>query len=321
APGVFSHVIKTSGQIQATQGDEITLTATSSGIVSFINQSLTDGVSVRAGEAIVAVSAKFLQDGDRSAVAEINYETELKAYRRAEELAKDEIISAKEFEQIRRRYETAKTAYEAQSANMTARGVTVKTPVGGFVKNRLVGQGEYVSVGQPVVTISQNRRLQLRADVSEKHYRTLESIRTAHFKTAYDDTLYKIQEMNGRLLSFGKSSGESSYYIPVTFEFDNTGNVLPGAFVEVYLLSAPQNDVISVPVPAITEEQGLYFVYLQLGDEVYEKREVVPGPDNGERIRIVSGLQSGDKVVVKGAYRVRQAAGAGVVPEGHSHSH
>ncbi|MDR1331976.1 MAG: efflux transporter periplasmic adaptor subunit, partial [Tannerella sp.] len=39
APGVFSHVIKTSGQIQATQGDEITLTATSSGIVSFINQS------------------------------------------------------------------------------------------------------------------------------------------------------------------------------------------------------------------------------------------------------------------------------------------
>ncbi|MDR1406664.1 MAG: efflux RND transporter periplasmic adaptor subunit [Tannerella sp.] len=321
APGVFYHVIKTSGQIQSAPGDEITLTATGSGIVSFVNPSIADGMAVRAGEAVAAVSAKSLQDGDPVALAGINYETELKAYQRAEKLAKDDIISAKELEQIRRRYETAKTAYEAQAANMTAQGVTVKTPAAGFVKSRHVSQGEYVSAGQPVVTISRNKRLQLRAEVSEKYYATLGSITTAHFKTACGNTLYKIREMNGRMLSFGKSSGQSSYYIPVTFEFDNTGDILPGAFAEVYLLSEPQHDVISIPVTAVTEEQGLYFVYLQLGEEEYRKQEVALGQDNGESVRVVSGLQSGDRVVIKGVYQVKQAAGAGIVPEGHSHSH
>ena len=320
-PGTFHRVIKTSGQIQATQGGEVTIAATSNGIVSFVNPSLTDGAAVRAGEAIVTVSAKYLQDGDRNVLAGINYEAERKAYQRAEALVKDDIISAKEFEQIRQRYETAKSAYEAQSANMTAQGVTVKTPVGGFIKNRLVNQGEYVSVGQPIVTVSQNKRLQLRAEVSEKYYRTLAGIRTAHFRMAYDDTLYRMQDMNGRLLSFGRSSGQSSFYVPVTFEFDNTGDILPGAFAEVYLLSAPQNDVIALPVPAITEEQGLYFVYLQLDREIYRKQEVVLGQSDGENVQVVSGLQSGDRVVTRGVYQVKQAAGAGVVPEGHNHSH
>ncbi|MDR0756782.1 MAG: efflux RND transporter periplasmic adaptor subunit [Tannerella sp.] len=320
-PGTFHQVIKTGGQIQATQGDEVTLAATGSGIVSFVNPSITDGAAVRAGEAVVTVSAKNLQDGDRAALARINYETELKAYQRAETLVKDDIISAKEFEQIRQRYETARTVYEAQAANVTAQGVTVRTPVGGFIKNRLVGQGEYVSVGQPIVTVSKNRRLQLRAEVSEKYYRALAGVRTAHFRMAYGDTLYKMQDLNGRLLSFGKSSGQSSFYVPVTFEFDNTGDILPGAFAEVYLLTEPRNDVITVPVSAVTEEQGLYFVYLQTGEEIYRKQEVTPGQDNGENIQVVAGLQAGDKVVVRGVCQVKQAAGAGAVPEGHSHSH
>lgn len=318
-PETFYRVIKTGGQVQATQGGEVTLVATSSGVVSFVNPSLTEGAALKAGEAVVTLSAKHLQDGDPSALAKINYETERKAFQRAETLVKDQIISAKEFEQTRQRYEMAKTAYEAQSANVTAQGVTVKTPVGGFIKSRLVAQGEYVAVGQPLVTVSQNKRLQLRAEVSEKYYRTLAGIRTAHFRMAYDDTLYKMQDMNGRLLSFGKSAGQSSFYIPVTFEFDNTGDLLPGAFAEVYLLSAPLDNVISVPVSALTEEQGLYFVYLQLDREVYRKQEVGLGQDNGERVEVVSGLQSGDRVVTKGVYQVKQAAGAGVVPEGHSH--
>ena len=101
------------------------------------------------------------------AKAKIAYETALKEYQRAEGLVKDKIISAKEFEQTRMKYENARTAYEAQAANVTVSGVKVTSPISGYVKNRLVSQGEYVTVGQPVATISKNRRLQLRADVSE----------------------------------------------------------------------------------------------------------------------------------------------------------
>lgn len=100
-------------------------------------------------------------------------------------------------------------------------------------------EGDYVTIGQPLVSITQNRRLFLRAEVSEKYYPSLRTIGSANFKTPYDNKVYELKELNGRLLSFGKSAGENSFYVPVTFEFDNKGDIIPGSFVEVYLLSSP----------------------------------------------------------------------------------
>ena len=321
SPGAFQQVIKTSGQIQASQGDEATIVSTSNGIVSFSNRSITEGTAVRSGETIVTVSAKNLLEGDPATKVKIVYETAQKEFSRAEKLIKDNIISAKEYEQIRLRYETAKTAYEAQAANITSSGVRVTSPISGFIKNRLVSQGDYVSVGQPIATVSQNKRLQLRAEVSENYYKSLKNIGGANFQTSYDNEVYKLSDLNGRLLSFGKASGGQSFYIPVTFEFDNIGDIIPGSFVSVYLLSNPLENVISVPVSALTEEQGLNFVYLQLDEEGYKKQEVTLGQSNGDRVQVLSGLKAGDKVVTKGVYQVKLAAVSSIMPEGHSHSH
>ena len=64
--------------------------------------------------------------------------------------------------------------------------MSVTAPLGGYIKNCLVQEGDYVSVGQPLVSITQNRRLFLRADVSEKYYGYLHSIQSANFRTPYD---------------------------------------------------------------------------------------------------------------------------------------
>jgi RND family efflux transporter MFP subunit len=317
--GVFTQVIKVSGQIQTSQGDEATVAATSNGIVSFVNPSITEGTAVRAGETLVSISTKNILEGDPVAKSKISYEAAQKEFQRAEELVKDKIISAKEYEQTRLRYETAKTVYETQSANVTTNGVKVTSPINGFVKNRLIRQGDYVSVGQAIVTVAQNRRLQLRAEVPENYFKYLKNVGSANFKPAYDDTVYRLSDLNGRLLSFGKTSGSESFYIPVTFEFDNVGDIIPGSYTEVYLLSIPQNNVISIPVSAITEEQDLFFVYLQLDEEGYKKQEVTPGQSDGKRVAILSGLNAGDKVVTKGVYQVKLAATSSVMPEGHSH--
>ena len=319
SPGTFNNAFKTSGQIQAPQGNEVVIAATSNGIVSFTNSSITEGTAVSAGQSIVTISAKKLLEGDPAAKSKIAYETALKEYQRAEGLVKDQIISAKEFEQVKLRFETAKTTYDAQASNITASGVSVTSPISGYIKNRLVAQGEYVTVGQQIATVTQNKRLQLRAEVSENNFRILKSINSANFKLAYDNTVYKLSDLNGKLLSYGKSSGDQTFYIPVTFEFDNIGDIIPGAFTEVYLLSSPQENVISVPVPSITEEQGLNFVYLQLDEEGYKKQEVMLGQNNGERVQILSGLKNGDKVVTKGVYQVKLAATSSVMPEGHAH--
>lgn len=318
-PGIFSQVIKTSGQIQSAQGDEATIVATTNGIVSFPARSIIEGAPVGTGTTIVTISARNLYEGDPVAKAKITYETALKEFKRAEGLVKDKIISEKEFEQSRLKYENARTAYEAQATNVTASGVKVTTPISGYIKNRLVNQGEFVSVGQPIATVSKNRRLQLRADVSENYFNELGKIRNANFVVSYNNKAYRLADLNGRLLSFGKATNETSFYIPVTFEFDNIGDFIPGSYVEVYLLATPQNNVISIPVSALTEEQGIYFVYLQIGEEEFLKREIAIGESDGKNVRVLSGLSTGDKVVIKGAYQVKQASNSSVLPEGHSH--
>ena len=182
-----------------------------------------------------------------------------------------------------------------------------------------MAQDEYVSVGQPIATVAQNKRLQLRAEVSENNFKHLRSISSANFKTSYDDTFYKMSELNGKLLSYGKTSNNNSFYIPVTFEFDNVGDIIPGSFTEVYLLSQPRENVISLPTTALTEEQGLHFVYIQVEPEAFVKQEVKIGQSNGERTEILTGLNGGEKVVVNGVMQVKLAAVSGAIPHGHEH--
>lgn len=216
-------------------------------------------------------------------------------------LAEQQIVSAKEFAQIRQAYENARIAYEAVAKGQSDGGQAVTSPIDGYVKNLLVGEGDYVQVGQPLVSVTQNRRLQLRADVSEKYYGALTTIKSANFSTPYNNKVYTLAELNGRLLSYGKASSGS--YVPVTFEFDNRGDVVPGSFVEVYLLSTELPDVLALPRTALTEEQGSYFVYRQLDAECYEKQLVTLGADDGSEVQIVSGIHAGDRIVTRGAYR------------------
>ena len=321
APETFGRVVKASGEIQMPQGAEITLAATAAGIVSFAGLSIADGMPVAAGETIVDIASGHLPDGDPGLRAKLAYETAQKEYRRAEELSRRSIISTKEFEQVRLTYETARIAYEAQAADRTSSGVRIASPVNGFVRESFVGQGEYVTVGRPIVSIVRNSRLRLRADLPVKYYGDIRRLRSAHFKIPGDTTVYRLREMNGRLLSTGQVVGASGVGVPVTFEFDNTAGLLSGFFVEVYLLFEPQEEVIAIPVSAVTEEQGLYFVYLRVDDEGYRKQEVTLGADDGKRIQALSGLKAGDILVTEGAYRVKLAAAGNAIPEGHAHSH
>ena len=117
-----------------------------------------------------------------------------------------------------------------------------------------------------------------------------------------------------------KSAGAGSFYVPVTFSFDNKGDMIPGSFVEIYLLSKTMEDVIVLPEEALTEEQGLYFIYLQKCAESYKKQEVKIGASNGKEVQILEGLHAGDRVVVKGAYHVKLASASNALPA-HSHEH
>lgn len=320
-PKTFRNVIKTSGQVLAAQGDDMTIAATSSGIVSFGKASLTEGSAVNKGTILLSISAQNIQDGDPAEKAEITYRTAQKEYERAAILYRDKIISEKEYNQALSSYETARVAWKATAGHQGDNGIAIASPMNGFIKSKLVNDGDYVEIGQPLLNISQNRRLMLKAEVSERYYQFLPTLTSAHFKTPYNDKVYTLESLNGKLKSYGRSSGNGSFYLPVIFEFDNKGDIIPGSYVEVFLLSGNMNNVITVPVTALTEEQGSYFVYLQLDKEGYKKQEVTLGVNDGEEVQILSGIKPGDRVVTKGAYQVKLAANSSIIPEGHSHSH
>lgn len=318
-PKTFYQVIKTTGQVLPAPGDESVVVATNSGTVSFTDNRLAEGSAVKQGQPLFSIASKNLGEGDYYSKVNAAYQKAKAEFERAGTLVKDKIISQKEYESIRLDYQNAKIAYDAVAGKQSARGVNVTAPIGGYIKNIAVKDGEYVTAGQTLGTVSQNQRLVLRAEVSEKYYKALNTISSANFKTPYDNQVYALSDLKGRLLSIGKTAGENSFFVPVSFEFDNRGDIVPGAFVEIFLESTPLENVITVPVSALTNEMGIFYVYVQLDEEGYRKQEVKTGASNGKEMQIISGLQPGDRVVTKGAYQVKMASASGAIPHGHEH--
>lgn len=318
--GSFSRVIKATGQVLPAPGDEAVVVATTAGIVTYANQNLTAGYAVKKGDKLFNINTKHLGEGDYYARVTANYEKALAAYKRAQGLLADKIVSKREYEAIQLEFKNAKIAYDAIAGQKTPRGVRIVSPMGGYVKNILVKDGEYVTEGQAIATLSQNRRLVLRADVSEKYFPVLKSIRSANFRTPYDNRVYELKELSGKLLSVGKAANDNTFFVPVNFEFDNCGEVIPGSFVEVFLISSPMERVVSIPVSALTNEMGYFYVYRQLDEEGYRKQEVSLGANDGRHVQVVKGLEPGDRVVTRGAYQVKMASAGTAIP-GHTHNH
>lgn len=319
----FNEVIKTTGEILPAQGDEMVITANTNGVVTFTGNKAVVGTSVRSGEMLFSISGKNLTDGNtetRYTQAKVAYDKAKADYDRAQELVKDNIVSQRDFLDTKARYETEQANYNNLSRNYQSGGQKVVSPISGFVKNILVAEGQYVSVGQPIASVSQNRSLVLKAEVSQKYFSKLPLISSANFKTAYDNKTYSIESLNGKLLSFGKSNDANTLFIPVTFSFDNKGEVVPGSLVDVYLKLQPFDGAIVIPVSSLIEEQGLFFAYVQTAGESVVKRELKLGGSDGINIQVLSGLAEGERVVTKGAYQIKLATASGAIPA-HGHAH
>ena len=318
-PGEFAEVVEVTGRLLPAQGDEATVSATMAGIVSQATKNLADGAAVRQGQQLFVINASALADGNPAAAARAELEAARKALARAEQLAAEKLLPQRELDEARSRFRTAEAA--ARSLGNETRTRAVAAPFTGYVKEVLVRPGDYVQPGQPLATVTQSQRLQLSADLPERHFALLPQIQDATFRLSYEPegTAHCVSEMGGSLVSKGKASSATGFSVPVTFELPNRGRLVSGSFAQVYLQGATRKGVITVPNEALTEAQGLFFVYVQIHPERYQRQEVTIGATDGRRTEIRSGLTAGQHVVAQGATQVRLAANATVIPEGHSH--
>lgn len=320
-PGNFHGVIHTSGKVMAASCDETTVVATISGRVAHMGH-VSEGLKVAGGTTLFSITSAGMQvaDGDPVQRAKIDFERAERDYTRAQALIKDKIISVKDFAVAKAEYEAAKLTYTSMQKTRSAGGVVVAAPRGGYIKQCLVNGGDYVEAGQPLAIITQNKHLYLRAEVPERCFNELNNIRSAKFSTSYSNRLYDISQMGGHIQSYGRSAEVNNSYIPVIFEFNNTGDVVQGSYADIYLITQERQQVITLPLTAITEEQGLHYIYIQKDAEGYQKQEVTLGESDGERIEIKSGVKAGDRVVTRGAIQVKLASASNAIPA-HNHNH
>lgn len=312
----FADALKVSGEILPAPTDAAVIVAPTAGILNF-TKGVDRGAKVSAGTKIAQISATGISGGDQNLAARATLEAAKRELDRLTPLYNERLVTASEYNATLRAYEEAKAGYStaAQTGSITS-------PISGTIVSIDAARGQYVEVGTPVATVSSTARLTLRADVPQRYYNRIAGFKDALVKMPYSDQTVMLGQLNGSRTSAGTNiATPTPGYIPVYFSFDNDGSFVPGTNADVYLQSADDNDIISVPLSALSEQQGLYYVFIRLDDECYRKVPVKTGRNNGSRIEILSGLNPGEEVVVKGTTTVRIAESSGAVPEGHSHNH
>jgi RND family efflux transporter MFP subunit len=319
----FNDVIKTSGKILSAPGDEMIVTAKASGVVVFSGKNTIVGSAVNSGNSLFTITGADMTESNIDASvkdAKANYLKAKADYERSKLLVADKIVSEKDHQQVKLQFENAQTSYNTVSKNYSAKGQNVLSPMSGFVKNVLVTEGQFVPSGTPLATISKNKRLLVQANVSQNYFSRLSSITSANFKTPQSDVVYNTTALNGRIVSYGKSASASTPFIPVTFEIDNAGQLVSGSIIEIYLKSSTIADALVIPISALIEEQGIFYVYVQTGGESFQKREVKLGASDGLNVQVLSGITENERVVTKGGYQVKLSSASGALPA-HGHEH
>lgn len=315
-------VIKATGEIQSAPGDEVTIAAKSNGIVKFVGNNNITGSAIRAGQTMFTVTGgeipfENVEAAKQTARAELT--TAKSEYARASELIKDKLITQGDFQNAKLRFEHAQITLNNLGRNYNG-GKSLSSSINGFIKNIMVSEGQYVSAGQPLATITKNQRLILKADVSLKDAGKINSIQEANFTILQTKQSYNTKELNGKLLSVGKTTAGNSPFIPVHFQMDSKPDMLPGSYAEVYLKTIPISDALVIPVSALIEELGIFYVYVQTEGESFQKRELKLGANDGQKVQILSGVAEGERVVTKGGYQIKLSQASGALPA-HGHEH
>ncbi len=312
----FSEVTVVSGRVESKASDEGVATATRSGILT-LSPSVNTGVRVTAGSSLGRISASNVQGGDPTVQAIAAKNAAQRELDRLKPLHEDGIVSTEEYNNALRTYEEAEAAVKIQKQG----SVSVNSPKNGVITQLLAKSGEYVETGQKIAVVSGNTSLTLRADVPEKYYTRLPGITSANFRTSSSENTFSIEELGGKMISNPGSSLSENGYVPLYFSFNNNGAVAPGAFAEVYLKSDVRQNVLSVPKEALVEISGNKCVYTTHGEGHYMKHVVTTGATDGKRVEILSGLNAGEEVVVKGAQVIRMAETSATAVPGHTHNH
>ena len=175
--------------------------------------------------------------------------------------------------------------------------VVVRAPIPGVIITRKATAGMGVQRGgDPLVEIGDPSATRVVADVFERDLLSVHQGAKARVVLPSVD-----RQMEGRVTSVGAVVAAGLRTAPVFLAIDTRGASLrPGMFGRVEIDAADTG--ITVAVSAVLIKDGKDpIVYVQTSPLTFVRRRVVMAQPVEGRVRIVSGLSPGEKVVVRGA--------------------
>jgi RND family efflux transporter MFP subunit len=178
---------------------------------------------------------------------------------------------------------------------------TIRAPFNGVITKRYANTGSMIQAGissqtqaMPVVTLAQDDLLRLILPVPVSN---VAGIRDGQ---PVDVNVVSLgRTLRGKVTRYADSVQMATRTMDTEVDVPNPdGSLVPGMYAEVHLHLAARANVLSVPLDAVdglgTSVQQAYVVH----DGVVHLITVKTGLQTASRVEILSGLQSGDKVIV-----------------------
>ncbi len=244
-----------------------------------------------------------------------------KNYSREKTLYKQKISSTKHFLEAENAYEQAQIELKALKEKLILMGqqegdiqdiaedkvsslFILSAPFDGAVIEKNVAIGELKDAFTPIVTISDLTNLWVWFDIYEKDIPIVKIGNKVMISVASCPD----EQFEGLVTYIGATVDEKTRTVKVRAGVDNRHEKLkPGMFAKVLLLhqSETMNNSPIVPEETIQTAGQKNFVFVPLHEGLFLRRDVTLGARVDGHVRVMSGLNKNDRVVVKGGFLLK----------------
>lgn len=227
--------------------------------------------------------------------------------KRAESVNKVGANAAKDIEQAQSNFIQALAELNRTNITIKTLGkntfslLKIKTPISGWITSLNYGKGSYINdTTTTLLTVSNTNKIWVTAHIPENLVGVISKDLPAEITlSAYPNEVLK-----------GKVSFVNPYLEPESRRNKTRillpnpeGKLQPNMFATVKI-AVPQPDRLSIPISAILMHNDNTAVFVEKKPWTFERREVELGAEDRGKIRVLSGLNSGDRVVSSGGVLV-----------------
>ena len=257
--------------------------------------------------AAVTLEIKELEVEIKRLQVEIDYQRRKVARLREMDKRKNvsrELLEEAETELLTARQDLNKERLKLQRKQLEAERAEIKAPFEGTVVERYVRKGEFVHEGEDVLKLVDADHLEIRAMVPMNAARYLDSGQKVSLK--YDDQLFE-----GQVRVVLPVGDEASHSVEIRVGMD-ADHWFPGTPVRVQVPNSDSRTVLLVSRDALVLRDKEVYVYRVTAEGRAERVRVETGLGDGALVSVVGKLNAGDKVIIRGAERLKD--GQAVMP-------